>query len=154
MMRKVAIYPGSFNPWHEGHTDVLEKALRMFDKVVIVRCINPMKSDTIDTRALVDAVLPLIIKHKGEDRIEVQWTEGLLKDFVAKYPDAVVVVRGLRNNADFEYEKIQQYWQEDLGMLVPYVYFISDRALVHKSSSIERAVSAFKEGLDKKPSTS
>ncbi len=70
---------------------------------------------------------------------------GLLVDFV-KDVGASAVIRGIRNGQDLEYERTQQYWNEDLGIRVPTVCFITDRKLVHISSSAIRAVEKVKNG--------
>ena len=60
-------------------------------------------------------------------------------DAIAPYKPTAII-KGLRNSADFEYEKIQQYWNEDLGMKIPTIYIISNRNLTHISSSAIRAI--------------
>lgn len=122
---RLAMYPGSFNPWHEGHDDVLDKALKIFDFVYVVRMHNPAKSPEpglkpgLHARAIFDEY------------------SGLLVDAV-KHFGATAVIRGLRNGHDLQYEMNQQYWNEDLGLKVPVVYFICDREVTHVSSSALR----------------
>ncbi len=132
---KRAIYPGSFNPWHEGHEDIMKKALQVFDQVIIGVGVNPDKGKEGVIRAM--ATIPEY--YEDDPRVAVVPFEDLLVDFVQRM-NAHAVVRGLRNGQDFEYEKIQQYWNEDLKLGVPIVHFISDRKLVHISSSAIRAV--------------
>lgn len=124
---KIGVYAGTFNPWHEGHKDILEKALKVFDKVIIAIGINPDKSNTDRDQGL----------RISSGRVEEIWFTGLLVDFV-KSVKADAVIRGLRNGADLQYEMNQQYWNEDLGLEVPVVYFICDRKLSHISSSMIR----------------
>ena len=128
---KTAIYPGSFNPWHDGHQDVLNKALAVFDKVIVAQGLNPAKSE------------PLAFSIS---KVEVVSFTGLLKDFINNYSDYRInaIIKGIRNSNDFEYEKTQQYWNEDLGIVIPTIYFISDRSLVHVSSSAIRQIDVFK----------
>ena len=142
-----AMYPGTFNPLHEGHMDVIKKVLPIVDKLYIVTCFNPDKDNKFD--------LSLLNKYKETHpyygtfinkyahKIEVHGWKGLLADYVkSQKPD--VLIRGLRNGQDFEYEKTQQYWNEDLGLTIPTMYIISDRKLVHISSSAIRQVEKFK----------
>ena len=131
---KIAVYPGSFNPWHEGHSNILCQASVLFDKVIVVKGINPEK-------LLSSSFLP--DKDSRPTNVEFTSFTGLLSDFV-KEVGADVIIKGLRNTQDFEYEKIQQYWNEDLGVIIPTVYIIADRDLVHISSSAIRAVEKFK----------
>lgn len=130
---KVAIYPGSFNPWHEGHDDVLFKALTVFDKVIVAMGVNPDKQ-------MSECQLPSkLLSMPNVQRLKFR---GLLVEFIKSNPDLDIcaVVRGLRNGQDLEYEKAQFYWNEDLGLMLPTVCLISDRKLTHVSSSAIRAV--------------
>jgi pantetheine-phosphate adenylyltransferase len=147
---KVAIYPGSFNPWHEGHTDILLKALKVFYKVIIARGRNPAKGDIYgltEERRLEEDLDKILNGHTGQ--ISVTTYLGLLANEVdelnKRYTNPIVaVIRGLRNASDLCGEQIQQYWNEDLGLKIPTVYLIADRKLVHMSSSAIRAVETFK----------
>lgn len=135
---KVGLYAGSFNPWHKGHEDILNKALEVFDRVVILQALNPLK-----------LVSPMEINDKwftqyGEKVETVQWF-GLLKDYVSSNPEITALVRGLRNSADFEYEKSMQYVNEALELKIPTVYFVCDKSLVHYSSSAIRQLQNFGE---------
>ncbi len=129
-----AIYPGSFSPWHAGHEDVLKKALKVFDQVVIAVGINPEKSqDNLKALASIPEYL------HDDKRIAIVPFADMLPDLV-KRMDGAVVIRGLRDGRDLDVEKTQQYWYEDLGLEVPIVYFVTDRKLVHISSSAIRMV--------------
>lgn len=135
---KVGIYPGSFNPWHKGHEDVLKKALNIFDCVIIAIGQNPSKEiapTKIPTQLELDP--KVIIKHFN----------GLLKNFI-ELNNGNAIIRGLRNNQDFEFEKTQQYWNEDLGINIPTIYFISDREVTHYSSSALRIINKLTENKD------
>lgn len=134
----MVVYPGSFNPWHDGHQDVLNKALAVFDRVIVAVGTNPDKPDSA-----LEVLDSLTAKHQGNNRIEVRRFTGLLADFV-KQVGAVAVVRGLRNSNDFVFEQTQQYWNEDLGLPCPIVHFISQRELVHMSSTMLRQLEKFK----------
>lgn len=145
---KIAVYPGSFNPWHDGHEDIVWKALKAFDKVIIAVGKNPEKG--FSKRRFKKRIqnIKWIISGKCFDNygsVEVIEFDGLLVDLV-KTIGADVVVRGLRTGSDLEYERIQQYWNEDLGLAVPIVYFLCDRKLSHISSSAIRALDKIKEG--------
>jgi pantetheine-phosphate adenylyltransferase len=140
---KVAIYPGSFNPWHEGHTDVLNKALQIFDKVIIAVGMNPEKQ--VVGIAMGDFRLKLM-ETFGLDsfplNVDTLAYSTLLVEAIP--PEVCAVIKGLRNGQDLEYERAQQYWNEDLGLKIPTIYIITDRSLVHISSSAIRMVEKFK----------
>lgn len=149
-MRTVAIYPGSFNPWHDGHDSILTKALQCFDHVLVALGYNPEK-DVYNIEDRVKQVEGSILENWDNDKVSVVSFTGLLVDFVDKATDyleddeeVVVIVRGLRNGHDLQYEMNQQYWNEDLGLTIPIAYFICDRDLAHVSSSMIRALDNFK----------
>jgi pantetheine-phosphate adenylyltransferase len=137
---KVAIYPGSFNPWHEGHQDILNKALSVFDKVIIAQGINPGKEPPVSIEGF-SCRVSLI----ASERVDIKYFEGFLHEFIKTLDDPITaVIRGLRNGNDLQYEQNQQYWYEDLGLHIPIVYFITDRRLGHISSSAIRAINGLK----------
>jgi pantetheine-phosphate adenylyltransferase len=139
-MMKVAIYPGSFNPWHEGHHDIVTKALQVFDKIVIAQGVNPDKKFS-------DVKIPAIHSY-GEfsDKVQVVKFRGLLVDLIIAHPEWEICanVRGLRNSNDLLFEQTQQYWNERLGIKVPTVYFVCAKDLVDISSSAIRIVEALR----------
>jgi len=134
---RTAVYPGSFNPFHEGHKDIILKALKIFDQIVIARGINPEKKTS--KFEMSKDFTNWCQYGKQNAQIVYQEFTGTLKDLVDEVkPDAIV--RGLRNGDDLQYEMNQQYWNEDVGIEVPFVYFVTDRKLSHVSSSAIRMV--------------
>ena len=143
---KRGLYPGSFNPWHVGHWDVLVKALQIFEEVHICQMYNPTKG--------VAKVLPFSAlthdelgnKYEGREellkRVAITAHGGLLVDIASANYDAII--RGLRNGSDLQYEQNMQYWNEDLGLKIPVIYFVTDRKLSHISSSALRELDRFK----------
>ena len=137
-MSKVGLYTGSFNPWHDGHYDVLKKALQVFDLVIIAVGVNPEKEPGLPH-------LTRIPQEIQEDRrVNVILFHDMVVDVIDRWKPTAII-RGLRNGQDLEYERTQQYWNEDLGCKIPTVYFVSDRKLVHISSSAIRAVRKFRD---------
>ena len=154
-MKKVAIYPGSFNPLHEGHIDVIEKTLRVFDKVIVARGINPDKEFNLkqDNERFAEYVSSVLFdnlphhKHHIISKVTGFVFQGLFKDFIDLIKQPNVIIKGLRNGRDLEYEKDQQYWNEDLGIEIPTFYIIADRKLAHISSSAIKSIEKFKEQI-------
>jgi pantetheine-phosphate adenylyltransferase len=97
---KVAIYPGSFDPPTNGHIDVLERASKMFDHIIVAVVHNIYKNGLFTTEERVD----LLKQSSGHiPNIEFDSFSGLLMDYV-KSKKACVIIRGLRTVSDFEYE--------------------------------------------------
>lgn len=147
---KVAIYPGSFNPFHRGHLDIVNKALDIFDKVIIAKGTNPEKVKQDDRFWSTNECIEIQDLIDG-DYVEIEDFNGLLLDFVSELQAEadgmyeIAIIKGLRNGQDLEDEKAQLYWNEDLGMSVPFFYIISDRNNCHISSSAIRGLEKFKE---------
>ena len=95
-----AIYPGSFDPLTFGHVDVLERAVKIFDKVIVAVAKNPDKSPLFSLQQRVAMIQKAAKKYPN---VEVDAFEGLLVKYAAK-KGASVVLRGLRALSDFEYE--------------------------------------------------
>ncbi|MCP2519725.1 pantetheine-phosphate adenylyltransferase [Candidatus Aminicenantes bacterium AC-708-M15] len=99
-MKKIAIYPGSFDPITNGHIDIIERGLKIFDKIIIGVLKNPEKNYFFSIEERVRIIKEIF---KDREEIEVEPFQGLLVDFV-KRKKAKVVIRGLRAISDFEYE--------------------------------------------------
>ena len=99
-MGKVAIYPGSFDPITYGHLDIVERALEIFDKVIVAIADNAEKRPlfSIEERLQMAKII-----FRDTPNVIVDSFKGLLVDYVAK-TNAKVILRGLRATSDFEYE--------------------------------------------------
>ena len=99
-MSQKAIYPGTFDPITKGHIDLVERACKLFDKVVLAIAASEAKSPlfTLEERINISKRI-----FKGNDQVEIIGFSGLLVD-LAKDNDANILIRGLRVVADFEYE--------------------------------------------------
>jgi pantetheine-phosphate adenylyltransferase len=99
-MGKVAIYPGSFDPITYGHIDIVERALEIFDKVIVAIANNAEKRSLFTVEERLEMVKAIF---KDTPNVIVDSFKGLLVDYVAK-TNAKVILRGLRATSDFEYE--------------------------------------------------
>jgi pantetheine-phosphate adenylyltransferase len=95
-----AIYPGSFDPITNGHVDIIERGLKVFDRIVVAVLKNPKKATLFTTKERVRMIQDLFASKK---EVEVRAFDGLLVDF-ARAQGTNVVIRGLRAISDFEYE--------------------------------------------------
>lgn len=99
---KIAVCPGSFDPVTKGHLDIISRASKLFDKVIVVVMSNAAKSPLF-TQVERMELLQRVITAVGIDNVTVDCYDGLLADYV-KMRDATAIVKGLRAMSDFEYE--------------------------------------------------
>ena len=138
-MQKIAIYPGSFNPFHRGHYDILLKAEKIFDKVVIARGVNVEKKNEI-------LPMPSFLGDRT-----VMTYSGLTTDFIKGLPfDNITIIRGLRNVNDFQYELDQYRYLQDLMPNIQMVSVFCDSEFSHISSSGIRNLSGYGSELTQK----
>lgn len=95
-----AIYPGSFDPVTNGHLDIIERAAKVFDEVIVAVLVNPDKKGLFQIEERVE-LLEKVIKHIPN--VKVECFSGLLINFM-KQMDGKVIIKGLRTVSDFEYE--------------------------------------------------
>jgi pantetheine-phosphate adenylyltransferase len=99
---KIAIYPGSFDPITNGHVDILQRSLTIFDHVILLLAVNPNKQTTYSVKDRL-AMLQLVANTLPSGRVTVDHTNGLTVRY-AESKGAIALVRGLRAVPDFEYE--------------------------------------------------
>lgn len=101
MKERIAVFAGTFNPFTIGHKSIVERGLKLFDKVIVAVGINPDKvaDETVESRC--DAIRRAF---EGVDSVEVTTYEGLTAEFVEQV-GACAILRGVRNVTDFEYER-------------------------------------------------
>ena len=138
MSKKVAVFPGSFDPFTIGHAQIVEKALELFDEVIIFMADNPNKKRMFDKRATFNDIQYRYIDLMKEGRVSVSIEEGTVAD-VAKLHNAKHIVKGIRNATDADYEIAQSYankWIGDLQtILIP-----TDKEYSHVSSTLVRSL--------------
>ncbi len=99
---RIALFPGSFNPFTIGHKSIVDRALRLFDRVIIAVGYNCAKEP--DCRSLDERMEAIRRAYCGNEAVEVASYSCLTADFV-RQTGACVIVRGVRNTVDFEYER-------------------------------------------------
>ena len=137
----IGVYPGSFNPFHKGHFNILLKAEKIFDEVIIARGINPEKPPSTWPISKLVQDRALCIEYKG---LLTDCVEDIVK---ANPNDKVTVIRGLRNGFDLQYEMNQYRYFQDLMPSMQMVSIFCDKEFEHISSSGIRTLAPF--GYDK-----
>lgn len=102
-MDNIAVYPGSFDPITNGHLDLLDRGLQIFEEVVVAIAVNPGKTPLFTVGERICLIEAAIAEHPARKRIRVEAFCGLLADFVKSIP-ARAALRGLRAVSDFECE--------------------------------------------------
>ncbi len=134
---KIAVYPGSFNPFHKGHHNILQKAEQIFDKVIIARGVNPGKD-------VASYEMPAAIQY----RQQAVYT-GLLTDFTNGLGYDVTIIRGLRNGSDLQYELNQyRYMQELSDKNINVIAIFCDMEFEHISSTGIRQLEKYNKAED------
>lgn len=137
--RRIAVYPGTFDPITNGHLDILERALRLFDRVIVTLAVNPRKQPLFSVDERVDFIKGALPDHR--DRLEFASFDGLLVDFV-KSCGANTIVRGLRALADFEYEFQFAHMNRRLAPTIDTMFFMTDERNHYVSSSLVKEVAS------------
>ncbi len=140
MCKSIAVYPGTFDPITNGHLDILERALKLFERVIVTIAPNERKKPlfTVDERIqfIRDAM------SNAGPRLEFETFEGLLVDF-CRSRGAGVIVRGLRALADFEYEFQFAHMNRRLAPGVGTVFFMTEERNHSVSPSLVKEVASF-----------
>ena len=132
----MAVYPGTFDPITNGHADILRRALKLFDRVVVALADNPRKQPLFSLKER----KRMIRKTLGNDpRVEVDSLSGLLVDYVRRR-GAKFVIRGLRAVADFEYEFQFAHMNRQLAPEVETIFLMTNEDNFFVSSSLVREV--------------
>jgi len=134
--RSLAVFPGSFDPITNGHLDIVERGLRIFERVRLAILVNPDKRPlfSIDERvALIRAA------HRGNRRVEVDTFSGLLVDY-AQGVGASVIIRGIRAISDFEYEFQMALMNRRLNPSIETVFMMPHESYSYVSSRLVKEV--------------
>lgn len=135
-MERIALFPGSFDPITLGHVDIIERALPLFDKIIIAVGTNSAKKYMF---TLEQRLTWIKEAFKDEPKIQVVTYTGLTVDF-AQASGADFLLRGLRNPADFEFEKAIAQANRQLVPTLETVFLLTSARYAYISSSIVREV--------------
>ena len=142
---KKAIYPGSFDPFTNGHLDIVKKSAALFDEVHVVIGVNSAKKRTFEAEAMREAI-EQVMESLALHNVKVEVYEGLVAEF-AKQRGIKYMIRGLRNNMDYNYEENIAEVNKLINPAMEYVYFRAENVAV--SSSMVKELHTY--GLDVSP---
>lgn len=137
-MERVAIYPGSFDPLTNGHVSIIERGLRIFDKIIVGIASNVRK----DSLFSVEERLAMIRKQFPDENIEVDAFQDLLIGY-AQQRGVNVILRGLRAVSDFEYELQMANMNRKLDDTIETVFMMTEEDDFYVSSSLVKEVAGF-----------
>ena len=143
-MPKVAIYPGSFDPVTNGHIDIVERGLKLFDKLIVSILYNPKKEYLFSLEERLEMLKDCLKKFKG---VEIDSFDGLLVDYAASRK-AHAILRGLRAMSDFEYEFQMALMNRRLNREVQTVFLMTGLRWIFTSSSIIKEAIQFGGNID------
>jgi len=135
-MKKIAVFPGSFDPITVGHVDLVLRASVIFDEIIVAVGINSQKRYLYSLDQRIEWLNAVFKKH---DNITVDSFEGLTANFCKK-KKARYLLRGLRNASDFDYEKTISQMNQIIGDGIETVFLISQPQFSHISSTIVREI--------------
>ena len=138
---RIAIYPGSFDPFTIGHFDIVKRALSLFDKIIIAIGDNFEKTYTLSIEKRLNRIKDVFA---GENRVEVLSYKGLTVE-IANKENACCILRGIRNTNDINYEFQMDVINNRLGGIET-VYLLARPEYAHVSSSMVRELARY--GVD------
>ena len=138
-MKRVAIYPGSFDPVTNGHIDIVERGLTIFDKIIVAILYNPGKDYLFNIEERMDMLEKSMKKFSN---IELDTSDGLLVNY-ADQKKACAILRGMRAVSDFEYEFQMALMNRRLNRKVQTVFLMTGLRWIFTSSSIIKEAARF-----------
>lgn len=139
-MKKVAIYPGSFDPITNGHVDIIERGIEIFDELIVAVAHNPQKANLFSEKERMDMIRQIF---KGRKKIKVESFSCLLVDYVARR-QAKVIMKGLRFVSDFEYEFQMALTNRKMNKDVETLFMMASEPYSYLSSGLVKEIASLK----------
>jgi pantetheine-phosphate adenylyltransferase len=143
-MSRIAIFPGTFDPFTKGHQDIALRGSMLFDKLIISIGNNSKKNRYFDVQVMLEKIADTF---KNEKNISVEAYEGLTAHF-AQRKNAQYILRGLRNTTDFEYENSIAQANRQIFPQLETVFLITSPQYAHISSTITREVHKYGQAIE------
>ena len=140
-MKKVAIYPGSFDPVTFGHLDIIQRACKVFDELVVAVLVNPAKHTAFTTEERI-GFLKRATAEMGIENVSFVGFDGLLAEYT-KQQGIGIIVKGLRALSDFEYEFQMALTNRKLNPDLETMFFTTSAENMYLSSSMVRQIAGF-----------
>jgi pantetheine-phosphate adenylyltransferase len=137
---KIAVYPGTFDPITFGHIDLVDRASRLFDKVIVAIAANPNKKPLFSLEERRDLAMQSLARYKN---VKIEGFDSLLLDYVKK-EQAGVILRGLRAVADFDYEFQLASMNRFLNPDIESLFLMPAEKYMYISASLVREIALFK----------
>lgn len=138
---RVAICPGSFDPVTLGHLDIIKRASKLFEKVIVAVPVNPAKNASFSVEERME-LLRVVTQNEALVNVEVDKVTGLLADY-AREKGAMTIVKGLRALSDFEYEFQQALTNKKLNSELETIFLATSSENMFLSSSVVKQVAGF-----------
>lgn len=135
-MSKIAVFPGSFDPITRGHVSVLNRALPLFDKIIVAIGVNSGKQSMFSKEQRMEWIKEI---YKGNSKIDVIAYEGLTVDLCKKH-QSKFILRGLRSSVDFEYEKSIAHMNKTMVNDIETIFILTEQEYSAINSSIVREI--------------
>lgn len=136
---KIAVYPGTFDPITNGHIDIINRGLRIFDKIIVTVAVNPGKTPLFSLEERIEMIEQSIV---NVENVEVAQFQGLIADYL-KSVNAIAMIRGLRAISDFEFEFQMSLMNRKLNEDVETVFLMPAQEYIHLNSTLIKEVSSF-----------
>jgi pantetheine-phosphate adenylyltransferase len=135
-MNKIAVFPGSFDPFTNGHKNIVDRCIPLFDEIVVAIGVNTTKSHLFSVEQRVEAIRKTFA---NSENVQVETFRGLTAEYCRSI-GARWIVRGLRNSIDFEYEQSIASMNKALNPEIETIFLFTDPALQPISSTIVREI--------------
>ena len=143
MNKRIAIFPGAFDPFTKGHLDLVERGRHIFDHLIIAVGVNSNKKRTVSLNTMIEKIEQLVVNW---DNVEVKKYEGLTADFAQKV-GAQFILRGIRNSTDLDYEASIANVNYQINSNLESVFLLSKPELSLISSSVVRDLIKYKQDI-------